>query len=203
MKCPHCQTENRPDRGICYHCEADISLLCTVVNKARNHFNTALELAGRNHNDQAIAELKSALELDSAFAQAWVVLGTLHAREGRKDQAVAIWTRALSLDPNLKKAHDYIGKVELMAEAEPRVRALRRTVGVLALGMTLLGIALVAAVTPDDLGGLVHEAMAGRASVAVAAAVVLLPLAAGLAFRIHQKRGQVGALIAEIFSDRK
>lgn len=203
MKCPHCQTENRPDRGVCYHCEADISLLCTVVNKARNHFNTALELAGRDRTTEAIGELKSALELDSAFAQAWVVLGTLHAREGRRDEAVALWNRALSLDPNLQKAHDYIGRIELTAEAEPRVRALRRTVGVLALCVTLLGIALIAAVLPENFGELAHEAFSGRSSVAAAAAIVLLPLAAGLAFRIHQKRGAVGALIAEIFTDRK
>ena len=57
MRCPFCKTENRDDLETCYSCEKDLSMLRLIVQKARAHFNRALEFAERDRNEEAIAEL--------------------------------------------------------------------------------------------------------------------------------------------------
>lgn len=146
MLCPQCNTDNRDERATCYHCEQDLSMLRVVVNRAKNHYNNALEHAERDRLDEAIAELKHALELDSGFVSAWIVLGTLHARKEMFDEAREAWNRALALNPHLKKAHDYLDKSGSVARAVPTVRRLTLlSTGLLATVLTL-AVALVAIV---------------------------------------------------------
>ena len=111
MKCPQCKAENREDRAACYHCEQDLTMLRTVVSRIRSHFNTALEHAERDRADEAIAELNHALELDSTFVDAWVVLGTLYARMEKFDSTSAqelegrieLLKKAVGLDPSVAR----------------------------------------------------------------------------------------------------
>ncbi len=138
MLCPQCNTDNRDERATCYHCEQDLSMLRVVVNRAKNHYNSALEHAERDRLDEAIAELKHALELDSGFLSAWIVLGTLYARKELFDEAREAWNRALALNPHLKKAHDYLNKSGSVARAVPTVRRLTfLSTGLLATALTL------------------------------------------------------------------
>ncbi|MCX7919325.1 MAG: tetratricopeptide repeat protein [bacterium] len=108
MRCPVCSTENRDDRTECYHCQSDLTILRTIINRAKQHYNNALEHAERGRTSEAIAELKTALELNSSHAPSHNVLGTLYAKKGLYKEAIAEWERALSLDPTLKKSHEYI-----------------------------------------------------------------------------------------------
>ena len=66
MLCPYCQTDNREDRETCYICGKDISTIRLVTNKARQHYNDALEHAERGRTTEAIDELKNAIDLDGA-----------------------------------------------------------------------------------------------------------------------------------------
>jgi tetratricopeptide (TPR) repeat protein len=124
--CPHCETANRLNRSQCVHCGRDISMLRVIANKARHHFNTALEHAERGRWEEAIVELRNCLDLDSHFVSAWNVLGTSLAKLERFDEARGAWEQALAIDSRFDKAHDYLGKVEHVDEARRFQRRLRR-----------------------------------------------------------------------------
>jgi tetratricopeptide (TPR) repeat protein len=126
MRCPFCQTENREDRETCYACGKNISMLRLVVNKARHHYNMALEHAERGRIVEAINELHHALDLDKRLTQAHVVLGTLHAKRGEFEQARASWEAALAIQPELLRAHQYIEKLGFVERALPGLARWRR-----------------------------------------------------------------------------
>ncbi|MBN1477874.1 tetratricopeptide repeat protein [Candidatus Sumerlaeota bacterium] len=136
--CPHCETANRLNRATCVHCGRDISMLRVIANKARHHFNTALEHAERSRWEDAIVELRNCLDLDAHFVSAWNVLGTCLAKLERFDEAREAWERALAIDPRFSKAHDYLGKVEHVDEARRFQRRLRRLTLVLILVLAVV-----------------------------------------------------------------
>jgi len=145
MECPHCLTDNREDRETCYVCGKDISTLRLVANKARQHYNDALEHAERGRISEAIGELKNALDLDSSLVNAHVVLGTLHAREGRFDEARESWKAALALNPEMERAHDYLERVESVQAALPTIATYRRIALLLLVVLAVVaGIAIYA-----------------------------------------------------------
>ena len=139
MQCPYCQTENREDREICYACDRDLSMLRLIVNKARHHYNQALEHAERGRVQEAIDELHNATDLDRRFVSALVVLGTLLARQGKFDEARETWEKALAIQPELDKAHRYLDKVESVRAVTPTVRNLQ----VVSAFLLLLAVVLV------------------------------------------------------------
>jgi tetratricopeptide (TPR) repeat protein len=122
MKCPFCNTENRDDRDFCYHCNKDLSMLRLIINKAKHHYNLALEHAERGRYYEAITELQNALDLDRSHKNAHIVLGTIYARQNKFDKAIEQWNRALALDSGLLKAHEYILKAQKVGEALPAIR---------------------------------------------------------------------------------
>lgn len=136
--CPHCGTANRLTRQTCVHCERDLSMLRTIANKARHHFNTALEHAERRRWDEAIVELRNCLDLDANFVDAWNVLGTCLAKLERFDESRGAWQHAIEIDSRFAKAHDYLQRVEHIGEAKRHYRRLR-------LVSTLLFVALLGA----------------------------------------------------------
>lgn len=141
MLCPYCQTENRDDRETCYHCEKSISMLRVIVNKARHHYNMALEHAERGRIDQAISELQNCIDLDRSFTPAHVVLGTLLARKGEFESAREAWQNALALQPELEKAHGYIGRADQVEKSLPLLRAFQIVLAVaLATIVVLVGM---------------------------------------------------------------
>lgn len=125
MICPYCETENRDERDRCYHCEKDLSMLRLIVNKAKHHYNLALEHAERGRNKEAIVELQNALDLDSRHVNAHVVLGTIYAREENFDKAEEHWQKALQLNPAMEKAHSYLGKSLTLRKSLPALRMYR------------------------------------------------------------------------------
>ncbi|MCX7046949.1 MAG: tetratricopeptide repeat protein, partial [Candidatus Sumerlaeota bacterium] len=151
MICPLCESVNRDDRDKCYHCDSDLSMLRLVINKAKQHYNLALEHAERQRYDQAIAELRNTLDLSGNFAQAHVVLGTIYAKLSRFDEARTHWEKALALNPDCLKAYQYLKKVEVVREALPTVRRLRLFIWSLALLTVLFagGMFLALRSNPD------------------------------------------------------
>jgi hypothetical protein len=132
MICPFCQTDNRDDREECYHCKKDISMLRLIVNKAKHHYNQALEYAERGRVDDAIGELKNALDLDGSLVAAHVVLGSLYARKEMLEEARRCWDAALGTNHNFLKAHDYLHKAQGAEYVFPAVRRLRTLAATLA-----------------------------------------------------------------------
>ncbi|MBN1516944.1 tetratricopeptide repeat protein [Candidatus Sumerlaeota bacterium] len=133
MKCPYCSAENLENRDSCYHCGKDLAMLRVIVNRARHHYNLALEHAERQRYHEAITELNSALELDRNFINSHVVLGTIYAKMDEHDKARECWKNALALDPSIHKAHTYLEKLDLVVEVRPWVQRLRGMVAIAAL----------------------------------------------------------------------
>lgn len=142
MICPYCQTDNRDDREACYYCKKDLSMLRLIVNKAKLHYNQGLEFAERGRLDDAIGELKNALDLDGSMDNALVVLGTLYAKKEMFPEARECWTRALALNHNLDRAHEYLRKAEKAEFVFPAIKRLRKVAiglgGALAVALILV-----------------------------------------------------------------
>ena len=149
MICPFCETANRDEMEKCYHCNSDLSMLRLVINKARQHYNIALEHAERQRYAEAIHELQDTLELHSDFPSAHVVLGTIYAKLEQYDDARAEWEKALALDPTTNKAYQYLNKLERVSKAMPTLRRLTITVWFLALVVVVSLGALFIQLKPD------------------------------------------------------
>ncbi|MCE5230382.1 hypothetical protein LLG95_12425 [bacterium] len=137
MLCPYCHTDNRDDRELCYHCNRDLTMLRVIVNKAKHHYNQALEFAERDRVDDAIHELQNTIDLDGQMIDAHVVLGTLYAKKEEFQKAREEWNAALAIDHRLLKAHDYLNKAERAEVVFPVIRNLK------SLNTALLAIVLV------------------------------------------------------------
>ncbi|MCX7624776.1 MAG: tetratricopeptide repeat protein [Candidatus Sumerlaeaceae bacterium] len=133
----------------CYHCDGDLSMLRVVVNKARYHYNLALEHAERGRFDEAIDELHNAIDLDRSFVPAHVVLGTIYAKKGDFEKARAAWESALAIHPELNKAHRYLDRLEKVSEALPVLRTMRLALTALLVTVVVLLIALFWQRQPD------------------------------------------------------
>ncbi|HBF35422.1 TPA: hypothetical protein DDW35_12745 [Candidatus Sumerlaeota bacterium] len=143
MRCPFCHTENRNERDTCYNCQKDLAMLRLLINKARAHFNSALELAERDRVEEAITELLNALELDYTHVPSHVVLGTLYAKLGNLEKAEACWQHALSIDPQIERAHEYLKKTESVIQSLPICQRQRRTIWGLGVACVVLAVVLV------------------------------------------------------------
>jgi tetratricopeptide (TPR) repeat protein len=135
--CPHCQTANRLTRVTCVHCDRDISMIRVIANKAKHHFNAALEHAERQRWSEATTELHNCLDLDANHVNAHVVMGTCLAKLDRHEEARQAWERALAVDSRFSKAHDYLQRVEEVPQARRYYRNLCR-VTMLMVGVLLL-----------------------------------------------------------------
>jgi tetratricopeptide (TPR) repeat protein len=127
VKCPICNSVNRIEQNQCYHCNADLTLLRSVILRAKEHFNRGLEHAERGRLDEAIIELKVATSLYHDFPEAYNVLGTLYAKQEDYDSAIEQWQTSLDLDPVRKKAADYLIKAKRTVEEPVLRRKLRYT----------------------------------------------------------------------------
>lgn len=160
MDCPFCRTVNRDEADACYHCKKDLSMLRLVVNKAKSHFNTALEYAERDRVDEAIAELNNALDLDNTHVNSHVVLGTLYAKKEQLDKAEEQWTEALRLDPRLEKAHTYLDKMRTVRKSLPIVRRQRIFLAAALGWVVILTAGLLVAHRPDPFVKRFNQAVA-------------------------------------------
>jgi len=135
MICPYCNTENRDDQDVCYHCNRDLSMLRLIVNKAKHHYIIALEHAERGRYQEAITELQHALDLDRHNVNAHVVLGTVYARMGNLEKANEQWKEALKLNPMLYKAYEYLQRSEEAKHTRPRLNSLLYLAVILAVSL--------------------------------------------------------------------
>lgn len=149
MNCPYCSTDNRDDAESCYHCGKDISMLRLIVNKARHHYNVALEHAERQRYAEALTELEHALELDRSYVPAHVVMGTVYAKMEKFAEAKRCWQAALALDPHVLKAHEYLDKSDLARRAAPVIRRVRWAGAIALLAAAVFVVATIWQLRPS------------------------------------------------------
>lgn len=140
MQCPYCSTINRDDQETCYHCGKDISILRLIVNKARHHYNLAIEHAERGRLHEAKTELQNAIDLDRSHVKSWLALGTVFQRLGDFDNAQACWNSALAIDPDYANIHDYLIKSGKFRKAIPVIKRLRLAAIVLTIFLLFMAI---------------------------------------------------------------
>ncbi len=158
MECPFCHTENREDRETCYVCNGDLGMLRVVANKARHHYNIALEHAERGRTEEAIDELHNALDLNAKLVPAYNLLGTLLARQGNIEEAREVWENALRVDQNTAKTYDYLNRLESTRETLPMVERLQQVCLALAVIVCVLVAVLFYMGQPDPAQELVKDA---------------------------------------------
>ena len=138
MICPYCNTENRDDRESCYYCNKDLSMLRLIVNKAKHHYNLAVEHAERNRFYEAITELQNSLDLNKNNVSARVLLGTIYAKQKKFDEAKKEWGNALSMHNSIQKAYQYINKAKKVESTLPTLKWVK--LSIIALATSLLVI---------------------------------------------------------------
>jgi hypothetical protein len=122
MICPYCNTVNLDERENCYYCDKDLSMLRLIVNKAKHHYNLAVEHAERSRFYEAIVELQNSLDLNKSNINARVLLGTVYAKQKKFEEAIIEWEKALSMSSSTEKAHNYINKARKVENALPVLR---------------------------------------------------------------------------------
>ena len=77
---------------------------------------------------EAILRLQRVVQRDERDADAWNLLGYSHRNLGEMDKSFANYERALTINPQHKDAHEYVGEAYLqvgnLAKAEEHLRAL-------------------------------------------------------------------------------
>jgi tetratricopeptide (TPR) repeat protein len=128
IACPNCGAENPIVREDCEKCGADLVVVKNVLGNANKHYNAALEMAGQGRHDEAIVELKAAIELWGKNPNFHNLLGTVYARKGLYDLAIRSWEATLALDPKFEKAYrsiDKARKLELHYHEERKAQPIR------------------------------------------------------------------------------
>lgn len=159
MICPYCNTVNRDDREVCYHCNKDLSMLRLIINKAKHHYNLAVEHAERNRLYEALTELQNSLDLDKTNVNARVLIGTIYAKQKKMDEAIEEWEKAMAMDPAIQKAYGYIPKARKMKEAIPVFSFLKIISGVLLVCVILIVFLVVKTLRPNPAETLLNKAI--------------------------------------------
>lgn len=82
------------------------------LQDASSHYYRGKELDKQGKRDEAIAELKKALEIDPNFGKAHLMLGVVYAVKGLREEAIAEYKRAIELgmdSMNMAIAHYDLG----------------------------------------------------------------------------------------------
>jgi Flp pilus assembly protein TadD len=79
-------------------------------------YNHGILLERLQRPAEAESLYRSAVSVDSSFADAWNNLGVLEARAGRLEPAVALWERALRANPGDPKILDNLRKAKARIE---------------------------------------------------------------------------------------
>ena len=159
MICPFCNTDNRDDREICYYCNKDLSMLRLIMNKAKHHYNLAVEHAERNRFYQAITELQNSLDMNKNNINAHLLLGTIYARQKRYEQAIQEWQAALGINPASQKAYQYIDKARKVQSVLPVLKWIQVLLATLLGCIFVILILFILVLRPDPAQELLKKAI--------------------------------------------
>jgi tetratricopeptide (TPR) repeat protein len=117
-----------------------------IDNRARIHFNAAVEQARELNYFEALGELNSALELNSRLVEAHVLKGSILGRLERVDEAREALEEALRISPQGARAHRYLlelGDVEKTAPIRRRLTTMFGVAGAVTVGALLIAGAVL------------------------------------------------------------
>lgn len=80
-------------------------------NKARPHYNLGVLYAAQGSPDKAVAEYRTALNINPRFPDAHNNLGNAYATQGLWDKAIAEYQTALQIKPGFPDVHNNLGNV--------------------------------------------------------------------------------------------
>ena len=147
-RCPVCRAPFPTTSTTCNECQEDLSALVLVDSLPILRYNEALRLVQAGQVEAAIEQLLGALAIDPTLTDARVVLGKLHAQQGRYDAAISAWKQVLTDVPNEPRAVAGIARLEALrhtAMEQDATRARRQRlrfgsiVAAAVLGALLLG----------------------------------------------------------------
>lgn len=95
--------------------------------RAVEHYASALALEAADLEEDAIVQLRQAVQLDSEFGLAHSRLGELYMQEGRYDRAAQSFENACQLDPYAFNDHLHLGQVyRILEKFDQAIQTLRR-----------------------------------------------------------------------------
>jgi len=77
--------------------------------KARPHYNLGNSYLFRGMTDKAIQEFQEAIQMDSAYADAYLNLGVAYASRGEEEKAMAALHKAIQFKPDDSESHYNLG----------------------------------------------------------------------------------------------
>jgi protein O-mannosyl-transferase len=80
-------------------------------NSARVHRNLGLYYARKGMNNEAIAEYKKSIKLDSMLSDTYYSLGNVYEKENMYDEAIKTYRKAISLNPQNSSPHHNLGLI--------------------------------------------------------------------------------------------
>jgi tetratricopeptide (TPR) repeat protein len=134
-------------------------MLRLIMNKAKHHYNLAVEHAERNRIYQAITELQNSLDLNKNNINAHLLLGTIYARQKRYDQAIQEWQAVLENNPVSQKAYRYIEKAQKVQSALPVLKWIQGLLAALLGCLLVIFILFILVLRPDPAEELLKKAI--------------------------------------------
>jgi tetratricopeptide (TPR) repeat protein len=85
------------------------------VEKAKKENETGKEKDAKKRFGKALKKFEAALEKDSAYYQAWNMVGYCARNTGDLKRAFAAYEKCLSIQPDYDEAHEYLGEAYIMS----------------------------------------------------------------------------------------
>ena len=85
------------------------------VEKAKKEIESGKEKDAKKRFGKALKKFEAALEKDSAYYQAWNMVGYCARNTGDLKRAFAAYEKSLSIQPDYDEAHEYLGEAYIMS----------------------------------------------------------------------------------------
>jgi len=86
-----------------------IAEITTPAVDYHRHLDKAKELKNQGQFDEAVAELKTSLEMKADYPNTYVVLANILSGQGKVQEAAELYRKAIDLNPNYFQAHNNLG----------------------------------------------------------------------------------------------
>jgi tetratricopeptide (TPR) repeat protein len=103
------------------------ALACTSQNSTA-HYGLGVTLFKQGKNDEALAHLRQAIQINPGFAKAYAALGAALLAKGEKEEAIAQYRQSLKIDPSIAEIWENLGSALLkIGEKEEAVAEYRKS----------------------------------------------------------------------------
>ncbi len=121
-KCPSCGREMEAGRSFCSACGVQSPAVAAMIHDARQalasnpddtaaRYNLAIAYKLGGMDDMAMKEFELVAGAQPDFGDAFYEMGLIHAKHGRREEAIAALVRARELDPDNVRAYRLLEKL--------------------------------------------------------------------------------------------